>query len=486
MPSGSLCCDETQMCVDYNLGDFCDPGFRCASAEDLIIDESCNISCQECMPLPDLVPGLLATHLDATRIADGSIVLSGYSPGVPSNTPYGDLVVGVSSGEFFDWEIIDGAPEGPVSAGITGWRDGISAPGDDVGRWTSIASSGDTLMISYYDATNSALKLATRAGGMWQVETVDDLGDTGRYSSLALDASGEPAIAYQVIDPATTTPGRPTSRVRVASRSGGVWSSADIHVVEMACRPSLCPAGATCLESGECIMPSADCGECADGEACAAGTCSAALPDGYVEDLMPATGVHNELAATSSGFALAWYDRSAGNVLAARYDGSWSETFLVDGYARMDARVGDCGLGLSLAVDSSDVWHLTYVDGTEEALRYANVDGTTVTTSLVDDGATDGVDPHTDGRHIVGDDSSVGITASGEVRVAYQDATVQRAMLATRSTEGTWTVSTIDSTDHTGFWLVHLVDGERSDVATWWRNQADGMNQNGVRLLTVE
>ena len=152
----------------------------------------------------------------------------------------------------------------------------------------------------------------------------------------------------------------------------------------------------------------------------------------------------------------------------------------------MNEDIGDCGQGLSLAVDSVGVWHLSYIDGTEETLRYAHVVDRLVSTSVIDDGATDGTTAHADGRHIVGDDSSIGVTTSGEVRVAYQDATSQRAMLARQSAEGTWTVSVLDGSDHSGFWLVHLVDGERSDVATWWRNQADGMNDNGVRTFTIE
>jgi hypothetical protein len=49
--------------------------------------------------------------------------------------------------------------------------------------------------IAYYDGTNGDLKFASKAGS-WTIETVDTAGNVGWEASLALDARGNPRITY--------------------------------------------------------------------------------------------------------------------------------------------------------------------------------------------------------------------------------------------------------------------------------------------------
>jgi hypothetical protein len=221
-------------------------------------------------------------------------------------------------------------------------------------------------------------------------------------------------------------------------------------------------------------------------QACISGTCTAILPDSFAEDLFPGRGLYTQLARTSTGLALVFYDRSEGNLYGASFSGTWTAPFLIDGYARSGG--GDSGASASLFVDAMGDWHVAYVDGTDEAVVYSRVRaGAVVDRAIVDDGTTDGATMHMDGRHIVGDDASVVVTSSGEVRIAYQDATAHTAVVATRpSTGGAWTISVIDDMEATGFWIEQEATGATSRVATWWRRQMGRNTINGVRVHNVD
>ena len=70
----------------------------------------------------------------------------------------------------------------------------------DVGRYSSIAvdPTDHYPIIAYYDASHGALKLAIASAVGWIIKTIDDpmLGSTGLYASLKLDSTGKPRIAY--------------------------------------------------------------------------------------------------------------------------------------------------------------------------------------------------------------------------------------------------------------------------------------------------
>ena len=83
----------------------------------------------------------------------------------------------------------------------------ITVDAYDVGQYTSVAidpSNGITY-VSYYDATNQALRMAKYVGSGgncgpnndWSCQTIDSGADFGKYSSIAINpVTGRPGIAY--------------------------------------------------------------------------------------------------------------------------------------------------------------------------------------------------------------------------------------------------------------------------------------------------
>ena len=498
-PMGQVCCEMTQMCVDYDVNALGMPGFTCP-VDMVMLDATCHVSCGHCIERPPLNPGFLAQDLDFVITATGEQFVSGYSPGNPPSTNYGDMVVAtVPSGDvgMITWSIADGAPATPVTASPSGWRHGVAAPGDDVGRWTSMVSGTTDLYVSYYDVTHGALRLAIGHPGSWHIHSVDDMGDAGRYSSIVLNATGAPVVSYLGFE--TNAMGEVHSHVRVAvAHSASPAAAADWTITRIAdaqspCRPSLCATGQRCLMTGTCTMPSGTCATpCAAAEVCVASACAPALATDYVDDLLPAHGLYTQLAVTSTGFALLYYDRVEGNLYGVAATGTtWGTPFLIDGYGRNDPNTGDSGIGASLFIDRNDLWHVTYVDGAEEVLHYARIQPgatPTITREAVDNGSTiDGTMMQPDGRHIVGDDSSVVVLSSGEVRVAYQDSTSERTMIARRSVAGVWTHAVLDMAKHNGFWVEQQLNaaGDQSFVASWWIDRMGTTVTNGVHITHV-
>ena len=492
----SLCCPTTDMCVSYNPATLCPSGKVCAAMNDITLDDSCTAICSMCVTPPPLLPGLLGTYMDMAVQDDGSVVFSGYSPGVPPGLHYGDLLYGTWSTDSMSvtWQIIDGVPNVPPTGDTAGWRGGVSSPGDDVGKYSSIAVHGADTYISYYDATNQALKLAHRAGqGMpWQIQTVDHGGDCGRFSSITVTADGLPAIAYSCIGQSTMTAGKQTGTALVAVAHSGApaastdWDIEILQSVEMMCRPQYCSAGQSCLSTaGTCVTPTTNCSAaCAAGSVCSAGTCQTTLPSPYIEDLPAATGLYASIAALpGTGLGVVFYDRSSGNLWGNSWNGSaWGSRFLVDGYANVPSH-GDDGEGASLFVADDGTWHVSYVDGANENLLYATVsNGVVSLQGVVDDGSTDGSALNPDGRHIIGDDSTIAVTSDGTVRIAYQDTTAGRLMLATNN-GGTWSIRALDSTDSTGYFAEQQLHADMPTIAAWYR-KADMHSTNGVRVYT--
>jgi len=83
-------------------------------------------------------------------------------------------------------------------AAVASWT--ISVP-PETGKTafnTSIAvlPDGSKQYLAYYDVVNKDLKLATRVGSSWQIQTLAAQFDSGKFNSMVLDPSGKPVISY--------------------------------------------------------------------------------------------------------------------------------------------------------------------------------------------------------------------------------------------------------------------------------------------------
>ncbi|MBI5501664.1 MAG: hypothetical protein HY907_15575, partial [Deltaproteobacteria bacterium] len=159
------CCADTGSCVDLPAEEgFCEPGYGCLDADGNFTPtwdpDTCTWSDECCAELPELSVGFVGQHSEIAVTPDGTVLVSAYSAGLGERSEYGDLVVGTwddTAGELV-WEHVDGVPTtGDVTGSPSGWRGGISTPGDDVGKYTTIAVGADgEPRVAYYDVTHGA------------------------------------------------------------------------------------------------------------------------------------------------------------------------------------------------------------------------------------------------------------------------------------------------------------------------------------------
>jgi hypothetical protein len=211
-PANPVCVTATNLCTPAPLlAASCQ--VTCPKGQVLVLQDPTNIfdTCVEsseacaCVSLPPLQVHDVARHSSMTAFGQ-NLFVSAY------DGEHGDLVLHTfdksNLGAPAKTEWLEGVPaNGQIGGDPAGPRGGIITHGPNVGQYTSITSSatGD-LYISYYDVDNRDLKFIARYGGTWTspmtvdgstpVGSAPSNGDVGLYSSIALDNTGIPAIAY--------------------------------------------------------------------------------------------------------------------------------------------------------------------------------------------------------------------------------------------------------------------------------------------------
>jgi MYXO-CTERM domain-containing protein len=369
-----------------------------------------------CVCSDDIPPGRIGPYSDVAGAPDGAAWVSAYA------SSHGDLCVARIDTEGRipapAWQWVDGVPDGPIEIPGAMIRGGISAPGPDVGMYTSIAVAPDgTPMVSYFDRETGSLKFAQQVGGVWQKHVVEpgvgpidtDGGTvTGMYTAIsARTDDGRPGIAY----------------LRHVNVAGVVhaevrWASAQV------------------------ATPTSD----TDWQFWTVDTADVPVEDPESPDVFPlpnGLGLFIDAArGPDQAPVVVYYDRAAGDLKFARFDatgGAFSAPTVLDG------ATGDAGWSPTVGVDANGVVHVAYVGATQDDLQYIRSDAPG-TIEIIDNGyrvvgtTSDGL-PKPE-FHFVGDDATLVLTSNGPT-VAYQDATTHELLLAQRTEAGGWTHVTI-------------------------------------------
>jgi hypothetical protein len=184
------------------------------------------------------------------------------------------------------------------------------------GRYPSIALDPTrNPAVAYYDAANGNLKLARWNGSRWVIKTVDSTGKTGLRPSLAFNASGVPGISYY---DATN------DDLRFVTQSGSSWFRRTVDASGDAGRHSsiaLNPATGRFAIAYEktsgALMRYAD------------QTASGAWTIATVDDLAKAGGAISLAFDANDRPAFSYYDGYYGDLKYARWTGSaWQTTRL--------------------------------------------------------------------------------------------------------------------------------------------------------------
>jgi MYXO-CTERM domain-containing protein len=363
-------------------------------------------------------------------------VVSSYDPQL------GDLVIAEVAGAEYTLSVVDGVPVGdtPQFDPAT-YRGGISGPGPNVGRWSSVALSAGQARIAYEDDDTGAIKVAAELdGGGWSIGQVDD---RGTQTSIAIDAGSKPVVAYLVTDVRDGS-GGVTSELRIARSSNVAPSTGDWTPVTVASAPASCAGacdnGQACIVSAggpeTCVTPTSDCpATCSDTEVCSAAACIEMVPDPAFTDLPTGTGLFPTVLVLSDGrLAVVFYDRTRTALILALESSAGAGTFaetILDG-----AGDDDRGMWASAVSDGTTI-HVAYQDALGDQVFYTSWSGGTVgPVELVDDGVRAG-----DRTHPVGTGAAV-FLANGAPAIAYQDGLTSDIEVAHRG-GGTWTHATL-------------------------------------------
>ncbi len=534
-PSGQVCCGEDgneqygqcieppEACASTTCGlgfeaNQVDPGAwsigRCLTA-----DEVC-----ECVERPHLPMGDFGIHSDIAT-AGGQAVIAAY------NSHYGDLLIGVGDSDSMHWQFIDGVPpptEETVTGGPSGPRAGISAPGEDVGRYPAITIGRDqTIHLVYQHVDEGGLIYARSLCGLgcdegaicasdgrcrqpeatcdgncfpseacirgqclnragrnrfYRVE-LDDDGDGAYFSDIELDEGQWPWIvsAKHQVDLGR---GLEARMVAYRGQDAAPSSRADFAVSApseiaeplegYACQGG-CPVGTLCGDpGGRCYPTTQDCDPlCAETEFCSEGLCMERVFDPPRLEPVVANA-HNRIVRIGQSLEAVWHDPVADQVML------WT---LGDTPRPAGLEGGDFVTMAALG----GTRHLAFLR--DETLIYAQVNGRgeIIHEEVVDNGfrQRDGFSE----QHVMAE-PALDLAPDGTLTLYWQDASFQDVLMAQRNPGDdqfgeTSTLLGAEDPYEGGYGFANRV--ARAEDTAWFSTYrfhlADDLPDNGLILL---
>jgi len=325
---------------------------------------------------------------------------------------------------------------------------------NDVGLHSSLAidAQGDP-HIAYFDVSAARLRYARKRGPTWTLETPDP-DAAGDFCAIALDSQGNPAISYFT---------GVTADLKYASKSGAIWT---VETPDDGGTAQLWASSSLAFDAQG--NPNIAYYDMTNGNLKfakkAAGSWTRETADGSANDI----GQWTSLAFDADGDPhISCYDVTNGNLMhATKSNGIWSlET--------VDGAVNDVGSYTSIALDNQGGAHISYFDDSLDDLKYARKASGAWTTVVVD-----GASPYGTWTSIAADDA-------GTVHIVYWYITGGNLKYATKA--GTfWTTETVDpSPDIVGEYASLELDGQGKPHVSYYNRTAGNLHyaHGAVRAL---
>lgn len=291
-----------------------------------------------------------------------------------------------------------------------------------VGMGSSIAVNDQgSVFISYYDNTNSDLKLATNASGKWVLSTLDDDEFVGVTSSLGIDGNGKLHIAYYDYD---------NRDLKYATNASGTWN---LSVLDSDGEVGLYPSLGIGVNGTIYVAYPSDTNlKLATYEA------GSWIISSLATNVGPSS---SSLATTVKGKAYVSYYDNKDKVLklATNVTGIWSKSIPNKALTEISYT--------SLKIDDAGKLYLAYAyhGGQYPELKLAtNVSGPWKFSTINSSGS-------------LGSYSPLGMDAFGNLYVAYYDRSKGDVKFATNGS-GKWVISTVDSGGDVGVTLSLAVE----------------------------
>lgn len=302
---------------------------------------------------------------------------------------------------------------------------GVDSSGGAPGQFTSLVlQRNGRAHASYFRFSDSEgsrnLRYASKASptspGSWTTTTVDPSASTGTYSSIALDKSDSPHIAYYDSEFADL-------KHAWYDSTQALWQREHVDVIGTVGQYT-----AIAVDTATSII------HLAYFDATAPGLKMARKAPGglwtfHHVDLSGTVGLYNSI--TRSGRDIAYYDLSRGNLRHARRGGGTTWTLTT-----VDS-VGDVGRHTSIAT-LRDRTYISYYDNTNKDLKFAEKGPNGLWTITVVDASGD-----------VGQGSSLSIGPAERPAILYYDATNQNLKYAERF-NGVWIRNTVATGGNVG------------------------------------